>query len=481
MSTVYDLLPSAPFRADHYVAEWQRKRSFQNGEVPFKAVLAAFRHYLGKEVDGNEKEDATFLRRKYNAIAGEESAKQYFIHKIYDFLREYPHFQNTQYPDYYPDLAEAIFQDHLGYGPMSVWFANPTESATVNDTAILFGVKGKDTKDLQPFRFDSIDQVKKLIRTLTLKESGNQINQANNWTQVDMTNGTRVTIFAPPLSESYVLVFRQYLFKDYRFEQVARMRTIPLESVMWWKWLSRLMLNTITTGIRRSGKTTFLKVIFAAREEDLEVVTVERGSFEAHLKRDFPNRAERINAIKSPLDEMASTFPAFLRADAHYMIVPEVRSEEVILLFLSRERGNGYLASYHSPHVLNIPAELADLALEQHPNRDYLATYTRAAQSLDIAITMRETKMGRKIVTGVYAYEFDHESASFSVTTWMKYKRESDAWLFHAEMPPLMKERLEEEYPDELARFLVEFERLERAYPLTDAPTKMVRVGGRMR
>jgi pilus assembly protein CpaF len=476
--SVHELLPREPFRADRYLDELQAGRAREHGQVPFDRVIDAFKQYLGHEVGVDEEVDTDYLNRKYQAIIGEPAAKQYFIQRIHDFLRENPQYQNTRYPSYYANLPEAIFQHHLGFGPMSVWFANPTESATVNGTQILFGVKGKSTKVLQPFEFDSIDQVKRLVRTLTLKDPNNQVNQTNNWTQVDMLDGTRVTIFTPPLSETYVLVFRQYVFNQYTFEHEAEMRTIPADSVRWWKLLSRLMLTMVTTGIRRSGKTTFLKVIFGARDPNLEVVTVERGTFEAHLKRDFPDRAARIIALKSPLDEMTSLFPAFLRSDAHYMMVPEIRSTEVDLLILSRERGNGCLASYHSPYVENIPRELADLSLEAQPNRDHRTTYIRTAQSLDVAITMWEDPTGRKIVTGVYAYDYDHESESYTVTTWMKYHRPTDTWTFHAEIPPQMRQRLEDTYPEVLGSFLQEFKKLEEAHPFQGQAVRRIRIGG---
>ncbi|WDL99808.1 ATPase, T2SS/T4P/T4SS family [Alicyclobacillus sp. ALC3] len=477
--TTQELLPSNPFRADAYLDRSQAGQARLMGEVTFDKVIEAFRHYISRELDardGKEDIDTEYLARKHRAIIGEKADKQYFIQKVHDFIREFPQYQNTRYPEYYPSLTEAIFQHHLGFGPMSVWFANPTESATVNGTQILFGTHGSSTKQLQPFEFDSIDQVKRLIRTLTLKDADTQVNQTHNWTQVDMVDGTRVTIFTPPLSETYVIVFRQYLFNEFTFESVAKHRTIPGDSVQWWKLLSRLMLTMMTTGIRRSGKTTLLKVIYGARDPDLEVVTVERGTFEAHLKRDFPKRSSRIHSLKSTLEDMNSLFPAFLRSDAHYMMVPEIRSMEVDLLILSRERGNGCLASYHSPYVLNIPLELADLSLEVRPNRDHRATYVRTAQSLDVAITMWEDPTGRKIVTGVYAYEFDHESSSFTVTTWMKYDRQTDAWAFHAEIPPQLKQRLEDTYPDVLVPFLTEFQRLAQAHPLSGQAVRTVRV-----
>ncbi|MCL6490087.1 MAG: type VI secretion protein, partial [Alicyclobacillus mali] len=85
---------------------------------------------------------------------------------------------------------------------------------------------------------------------------------------------------------------------------------------------------------------------------------------------------------------------------------------------------------------------------------------------------------GRKIVTGVYAYEFDHETESYTVTTWMKYHRQTDSWTFHAEIPPSMRERLEDTYPEVLVAFEAEFQRLASAYPFQGEAKRCVKIGG---
>ena len=471
------------FDAEQYIMHVQTTRVWKEGagRASFQQVIDEFKRYTGYELSENDvddNEDSEYLERKHAAIIGEETAKNYFLQKINEFLREYPQFQNALYPDYYPNISEAIFQHHFGFGPMSVWFANPTESAKVNDTQILFGVKGKDRKVLQRFGFDNVEQVKKLVRTLTARNARNQVNLTTNWTQVDMLNGTRVTIFVPPLSETYMLVFRQYPFSKFTFKEEARVKTIPEDSVRWWESMSRLMLTMVTSGSVGSGKTTFIKVIYGAREPDLEVVTAERGTFEAHLRRDFPKRAPYIGALVSSLNGLNDLFPAFLRADAHYIMVPEIRSHEVDLLVMSRERGGGALASYHSSYVKNIPLELADLSLEVKPGRDHRTAYKRLVQSIDVVVTMARDKTGRKIVTGVYAYDYDDETDTFSVTTWMKYHTRTDQWTFHAEIPPRLQERLEETYPFELDEFIGEFQRLAHQYPHTGQAVSRIRLGG---
>jgi len=87
--SVHELLPREPFRADRYVLETQRERAKDYGEVPFDRVIEAFQQYLGEEVGGKDDVDSQYLHRKYRALIGDETAKQYFIHRIHDFLRAY--------------------------------------------------------------------------------------------------------------------------------------------------------------------------------------------------------------------------------------------------------------------------------------------------------------------------------------------------------------------------------------------------------
>lgn len=481
MRSVEALLPAHPFRADAYLQAMQEHHVRTQGEVAFEKTLEAYEAYLeGEQRVGAKAEDDTFLLRKHQAMIGDPSARYAFLERIREFLRDRPMHRRTQYPTYYPSLEEAIFEHVYGFGPMSVWFRNPTESATVNGVDILFGVRGKNTKELQPFRYGSIEEVEKLVRTLTLKDPSTQVNQKHNWTQVDMLDGTRVTIFTPPLSESITVIFRQYLMHTYTFEEEARMGTIDPESVLWWKLLSRLMLSMLTTGHRRSGKTTFLKVIYGARDPNLDVLTVERGTFEAHLRRDFPERAAHIMALKSELDDMEALFPAFLRSDAHYILVPEIRSQEVHLAIQSRERADGWLGSYHGKYAENIPLELAHLLLEGKANLDFRSAYIRTAQSIDVVIAMRETAQGTKRVQAVYAYAYDPEREGFTVTPWMR--DEGGRWTYYANIPPRLLERLQAEVePSLLQGFQEEFQRLAETHPMTQPKVQRLSIGGGVR
>lgn len=450
-----------------YLSELQQKHTSLVTDHAFQKACDGFEDYLDQLHD---RKGSDYLQRQRDAIIGEPAAQSYFVDEIHSFLRMNPQFQSVAYPRYYPNLAEAIFQHVIGFGPLSVWFRNPTEAAHVIGTNILFQKSGSNRKVLQPFSYESMEQVHKLIRSITLWDPLTQVSATQNWTEVNMFDGTRVTIMVPPLSKVPILIFRQFPFKDHTFEHEAERGTVDKASVRWWKLLSRLMLNMVVTGFRGSGKTTFLKVVYGARDKDLTVVTVERDTFEIRLEEAFPEREAFIIPVRPTLDNMNSLFDLFLRADAHYIIVPEMRSGEIEVVLRSKERGNGYLVTYHGQDMVHLPAEMARLSLTLNSSYHYDSELIRAAKSLQVAVWMDELPSGRKVVLGVYAFDYSEETGMFEVIPWMTYDRQSDTWHYLERIPDAMDKKLREVYPAIYPAFREEFKKLAEDSPMQDEP-----------
>ncbi|SFV03677.1 ATPase, T2SS/T4P/T4SS family [Alicyclobacillus macrosporangiidus] len=466
--TIVDLTHAPDnFDAHAYVFEQQSTIRTYRSDHGFTKAVAALNEFLDKLF---EQHGDSYRERQHQAIIGDPAARSFFRDRIQDFLRQHPEFRTVTYPNYYLDLTDALFQTCLGFGPMSVWFRQPTEAAQVNGTAILFHKGGRKVR--QPFSFDSLDQVYRLIRSITLRDSLSHVSSVDTSAEVEMLDGTRVSIMVPPTVQEPIITFRQYTFKEFTFEHEAETGTIPTESVPWFNALARLMLNTIITGPVRTGKSTLLKVFYAAREPDLTVITLERDSFEIRLKQDFPERAAHVIAIRTTLEEMRTLFPSLLRMDAHYIIVPEVRSGELEMLLLSAERGGGYLGTYHSPHILDIPAEFATLSLNDYPTRSYYAEYVRAAKTLDVVVSMTELDNGRKVVTGVYGFDFNSETGELTMIPWMEYDKSNGQWAFLDRLTPAIEQRMKRNDPLAYRDFKTELTRLAHTYPSSASVTR---------
>lgn len=453
----------------HQTQHIQRGADFNTACARLETYLDSLQTTLG---------EAEYQRRQTDAIRGETSAVSSFMKEIETFMNENPEYLHMSYPDYYVSRAEALFQETLGMGPMSVWLKHPTEAAKVTGTSILFRVNGQYV--LQPFKYRTVQHVNKLIRSITLGHPEVKINAHNPSGEVDMIDRTRVTILTPPLVDEPTLIFRQYPFSEYTFDHEAVTGAIGEESVELHKALSRIMMNMIVTGPPNTGKTTFLRVIYGARKAMHHVVTLEADSYEFHIKYYFPERAPWIIAMKTSLATLTTIFRRVLRLDPRYGILPEARSaEELELLLLIAERGRGFLATYHSPNIIDIPAEFARHILEGYPNRSYYAEYLRVSRNLDIVISIDETDNGRKLVRGVYAFGFDDNSKELHVRSLCRYIPETDSWVYSAELPPGFRDRgIQRSSLDEYSQFERILSALAKNHPDTNPHHTVNRLEG---
>lgn len=462
------------FHAEDYLLSLHSKKIGFRTSQGFHRACQVLQEYLDAMHEDNL---AGYRKDLYDAVRGVPVAKAKFMSEIQAFLRLHPEYRSLHYPNYYDTLTEALYEHQLGFGPMSVWFKHPTEKAQVNGTTIQFSVPGSNRKVLQPFQFDSIDQVERLIRSITMGDPLNQVNEMNPTTEVEMVNGSRVTIFVKPMTRDHpILIFRQYLVKQFSFDYLAQVETIDPKAILWWQALSRLMLSVLVTGFRGSGKTTLLKILFGARDPDLTVLSVETGTFEIRLEEAFPDRSSYILPLRSQLDDMNDHFPKFLRSDVHYVVVPEVRSHEVEILLKSGERANGVLASYHDRDVYGLPEALARLSVERYPHFHYEHEVRRAAKSLDIVILMDELDDGRKVIQGVYLYDYDPVSSELSIVPWTEFDMRENRWKYHCTIPEHFKKRVAMRYRHAYDTFLSEFRKLESQAPLqTTVVTKQLK------
>lgn len=458
------------FLAGQFVVTFQKPKRNKINQNRFQRACLALDDYL----DGLfEKDSDEYLKRQSDALIGEPSAVNYFTDKVKTFLRDRSEFQGIDYPAPYESAEEALFHTVLGFGPMQAWFKNPTEGAVINGTSILFDQNGR--KVLQPFSFASIDQVRRLIRALELRDPTTKHSIMNPAVSIEMLNGTRVQILDKPLVKEPYITFRQYTIKDFSFQNISRKKTIPQNSIRWFHLLSRLRMNIVASGPVKSGKTTLLKVIFGARDPDLTVVSLETDQYEIRLAHDFPEREPYVSEIRASLEEMKYIFPVLLRLDPHYIMIPEVRSSELELALLAAERGKGFLMTYHSSNIIDIPHEFANITLNEYPRRSWEAEYRRAANLIDLVVSIYEVEQGpdrgRKIIEGVYAFDYDRDKDELNVVPWMKYDNETDSWGFSEDIPSRLSTKLRRYDTELFEEFLRESQKLSAQNPIHSGRT----------
>ena len=470
MSTVYD--PTKRFSIADYLTTLAARKAREDKHSAFKTLAKSVKsHIENRQMSLNADE---FLQLQHNAIIGKRSAIETFKAMILDFLRKNS-LENIDFPSYYPNLTEAIFQEVYGLGPFSHWFTlKDNQSAEINGTAILYQKGGG--KEEQPFRFESIQAVNKLINHLLMRNAENQINELSPFEELEMENGTRVTIWVPPVVPEPIVVFRKFPFKDFSFEAEAKHQTIEYspEAIAWFKLLAEPLLNVAITGQRNSGKTTLTKVWYAYRPKQYQMGTVEIKTKEIRLEEDFPDRKSLIKPIVLNKRHLDNAMKGLLRSDCKWLLFPEIREDEANLAFEIADDGFPIMFTFHSTDTLNLPATIARRILKGFPQYSFFSEFMRVAGRMHIVIRMEEdVHTGAKIVYAMDAIELNERTNEVIIYPWVRYDEDLKIWQYQDDyIPPFIERKMKQDLRERYQEFLRLFRSLAEKHPLHLEPMK---------
>ena len=464
------------FDIGEYIAEQRQTNDIQVVEQvsPKKAALIircenflelcdTVYEYFEQAYDKNNdsKKSIERLGLQHRAIIGDPKAVKVLKDEILDFIRA-NNLLNTVFPPCYIDLADAVFNEVYGWGPLARWWMFPkSQSALVLDTQIFYdGI-------LQKEKFSSPDRVWELIHSLTLKEARARVNEHNPDLEVEMFDGTRVSISIPPRGHEYEITFRKFLLDDFSLDHLVTLGTVPEEALPLFQGLARGLPNTLIVGPVRSGKSHSLKAFVYERfkEKTYTVVSMERH-FELALRKMLPFAP--IIEKQAVDDELHEIFPTVLRKDLDFGIMGEIRSVEAECAMLLCERGTkGFLGTFHIKHPHNIPGSWARLIMDRFPNRDYGAEVARVAENIDIVIVQEElADISKKRVTSVVELRFNPITLQVSTHEIMRYDYECDEWRYKFDLSEQLIRDMKISSPKSTKIMVSTLEGLEKTKPI---------------
>ncbi|MDT3697885.1 MAG: ATPase, T2SS/T4P/T4SS family [Thermincola sp.] len=401
------------------------------------------------------------LELQHRAIIGDPRAVKIFKDEIAEFIRA-NNLSNTGFPQCYTDLPGAVFQEVYGWGPLARWWDEPrSQSALVLGTQIFYdGV-------LQNERFSSPDRVWELIHSLCLKDAASRINSHQPDLEVEMYDGTRVSISIPPRGLEYEITFRKFILEDFSLENLVHLGTIPEEALPVFQGLARGLPNTLFVGPVRSGKSHTLKAFVHERfmERSYTVVSMETH-FELALRKMLP--FEPIIEKQAREDELHEIFKTVLRKDLDFGIMGEIRGIEAECAMLLCERGTkGFLGTFHISRPHNIPGSWARLILDKFPNRNYAAELMRVADNIDIVLVQEElSDRSKKRIKSVVELRFDPLTLQVSTHEIMRYSPADDRWGFRFDLSNSLLERMAAASPKSVKPMIQCLKRLEDENPI---------------
>ncbi|WP_336775404.1 ATPase, T2SS/T4P/T4SS family [Paenibacillus sp. MMO-58] len=425
-------------------------------------VLKAFEE---KNKSRSEDEMTRWQKLQHDAVIGKQEAVKLFKEEIEEYLRNAQLLQVKQ-PSYYESLVEAVFQETFGLGPISVWWKHPkfseSQSARIIGKKIYFDIPGE--RALRKFTYDSEQTViENIIEKIRMKDEFAHINKFNPKLEMDLEDGTRVTILIPPRVRKTTLIFRNVTIRKPMLEDFVQRGSIPTEALPILRGMAKSMLNMVVMGKVRSAKTTLLKALFAERYREGQVaVTIENGHSEMKLGDIYPD-AQLIEMIVRTAEEYDEVFAQVLRSDYHFCVVGEMRSVEAELYCMACERGEGgSMTSYHTEKMKNMPGQITRLILQRYPGRDYQNELIRVAECLDIGIVMKELPDGSKRLHRISEIRLDPYTLQVTVHDVMRWDSLHNDWTYANDLSPETREKMREASPGQTGYAEQAFRALEK-------------------
>ncbi|MEQ2529096.1 ATPase, T2SS/T4P/T4SS family [Bacillaceae bacterium CLA-AA-H227] len=412
----------------------------KNRKNDFQEVVASVKDYFEKIYTSDQltdEEKGVRQEIEHNAILGDVTAQKLLVPEIKDYLQQ-NNLQGIPYHNFFESLADAIYHEIYGFGVFQKWEKFPdSPSAKIIGKEIWFKIDGKFIKQKEELRNE--EHVYEILRALEVANKGFKINDSNPRAELEMKNGTRVTIAIPPSSLMPEIVFRRFIVKNFSFLEQAKRKTIAVEDVEFFNILSNLYLNMVIAGHVESGKSTMLKTIYGAREPNKVAINIETHP-ESYFKRDFPDRL--VHDLYT-LDDIEGTIRLALRIDHDFIMFQEVRGIEAEGAMKATERGTtGLLMTYHITDPSTTAEQLAGHIVDEFPNRSLTSEIRRVSRQLDIGFTMETVKENVKKVTSVYEICYDRTKDKAWINYLMKYNEKLDTWEYNAVISEGLKQKI---------------------------------------
>lgn len=432
-----------------------------------KVKRAIVVHFTERFEKSKDHEKTSWLTKQHEAIIGMKTAIDWFKREIEEYLRR-NNLLGSSYPSYYSDIVEAVYQETYGLGPISTWWKHEryqdSQAARIIGTNIFFEIPGQ-LDELQDISYASEVDVLRVAKQLSLRNPVTSLNPHNPSLQIDMADGTRVTIIIPPWTRRPIIVFRHYTIKRVSLEDIADYGTFPYEMVDILRAIAIGRGTTMLCGPVKSGKSTLLSAMIAERKSYDKMLIIQKDFDELKISEHYPKH-EVMEFIMTE-ENKSKIFDLVLRSDYEYIIVGELRSLEAEVFLKACERGlPGALTTYHTPDPENIPSQLSDVILDENPNKTHQAQYERTAKNIHFAIVMEEMKDRSKRLVNLTVFDWNPKTKEFKTQNLVEWDRKEDIWRYSNLIPERVLAILERYAPTETSHMQKLLENLSLKYPI---------------
>ncbi|WP_248928320.1 ATPase, T2SS/T4P/T4SS family [Paenibacillus hamazuiensis] len=420
----------------------------ENSDREFARRAQAQKRMAGGDAGKPAVDEAdAFVELENRAIIGVPETVTTIMEQIQTFVDNHG-YQDADFPEHYRDLhlfareeqrsylniTHAIFHEIYGFKALACWQKYPDSyAAQIIGTAIWIHTGGRHVR--MPFAFSSVQEVEKMIRSLTRQKEDAIVNLYNTVLEIDLYTGERVTLTVRPDVRHDVVTLRRFLIGRVTVDDLGdeRRRTIPQEAVPLIKALSKTHCNVIIVGPPGTGKSTSLKALLAERADHYTGAIVEKH-YELAASRDFPEkklieRVTRESTFHHAMDQV-------LRFDVDYAIIGEVRRVEAEGAMLACERlMKGFGSTFHTWKPETIPSQFARMIVSQNPGARFEEEEKRVAENIDIVIEQsQDATRTKKRFKSVREMRYNRLTGEISTHELMRWNADTDTWSYRADL-----------------------------------------------
>lgn len=400
------------------------------------------------------------LEYQRKAIIGYEAEVSYFKDKIQQFLKA-ENLTTEWFPVWYKDLVSGIFQQVWGFAGVDEWMRDlNSSSAKIIGKNIFFLENGKQVK--KPQTIDE-DRIRQLMVALMLNSPDKRME--NGYIEVYMLNGYRITIFDTEVAKFPYIVFRKYTMQQYTFKEVAKLRTIPEESIPLYEASVKCGFNVAFTGAVRTSKTSFLMTYQSYEDPTLEGIQVETDP-EIPMHLIMPSAP--IMQLVADGDQLKRLMKSIMRSDGDYIVMAEARDGVALKIAVqAANKGTRRVKlTFHTSLPEDLPYDIAS-EIGQEFGGDIFATTIKVAKAFNYIYHFVQLKdKSQKRLKGMYEIRYNPKTLGVSIHQIMRYHPESESWTYKYDIGVDKKEIGMEEDPEAFERFDQTLKELSEKYPM---------------
>ncbi|MBP1977465.1 ATPase, T2SS/T4P/T4SS family [Cohnella thailandensis] len=411
--------------------------------IDLKALTEEARHMLAAPRGWNEEEQRRYAEKLNRAVIGFPQERAELLAVLSDWIikKRLQHLSTGSLP--YGTLAEALFAEVIGLNVLELVLRHRDglEEVQVVGTRIFEVRDGRAVPSA--YRFEDVAMVERIQQNLVLFNN-DRINPRKRWAEVQLLDGSRVTMTGFGFTSQPTLTIRFYTVRRFELDTLCRpeYRTInePIRELL--RAIVDSRFNMVVIGATNTGKTHLIKALIAAMPDEERLVTIE-GRYELSLLRDFPDKnvIEYEADEEDPLHGSKQAFKLALRQSPQRICHAEIRDEDANIYVRACTRGHeGSVTSVHANALEDVPEALTDMCMLDNRGMNPVRLTKRITEYVtQIGFEMRMVGSSRKLVR---IGEFEWREGEAVVRDWVRYDEESGEWKLPLNCSPKARERL---------------------------------------